>query len=75
MQDSCIIIMLHFLDRKNHSMKSYAAQDEIPHHLIKFEGNLTTYIDSFDHFNIILISIVFRLMHVNIHNSVKINTF
>ena len=56
-------------------MKSYAAQEEIPHHLIKFEGNLTTYIDSFDHFNIILISIVFRLMHVNIHNSVKINIF
>ena len=75
MQDSCIIIMLDFLDRKNHSMKSYAAQEEIPHHLIKFEGNLTTYIDSFDHFNIILISIVFRLMNVNIHNCVKINIF
>ena len=75
MQESVIIIMLHFLDRKNHSMKSYNAQDEIPHHSIKFEGNLTMYIDSFDHFNIILISIVFRLMHVNIHNSVKINTF
>ena len=75
MQDSCIIIILHFHDRKNHSMTCYAAQDEIPHHLIKFEGNLTTYINSFDHFNIILISIVFRLMHVNIHNSVKINTF
>ena len=74
MQDSCIIIILHFLDRKNHSMKSYAAQDEIPHHSIKLKGNLTTYIDCFDYFNIISISIAFTLMHVNIHNSVKMNT-
>ena len=56
-------------------MKSYAAQDEIPHHSIKFEGNLTRYIDSFDHFNIISISIAFTLVHVNIHTSVNINTF
>ena len=54
-------------------MKSYAAQDEIPHHSIKLKGNLTTYIDCFDYFNIISISIAFTLMHVNIHNSVKMN--
>ena len=74
-QDNCSIIILYSLDRKNHSMKSYAAQDEIPHHSIKFEGNLTRYIDSFDHFNIISISIAFTLVHVNIHTSVNINTF
>ena len=74
-QDNCSIIILCCLDRKNHSMKSYAAQDEIPHHSIKFEGNLTRYIDSFDHFNITSISIAFTLMHVNIQNSVKIKSF